>query len=162
MRPTSHGISRDWYDILNHSIGLDRMDGMFSITCDRPFFVHTNIIYQRIRKNKNSSHLSSSLFGPFLQSKGPKMMPKSHKYCPGGAKDRQSDPNAVQKGTRRYPKGPQRDPIDTQMFPNRHPNVTNMLPERAKGEPKEFPGLNVTKPHKTPRLCSTISRISRL
>ena len=55
-----------------------------------------------------------------------------------GAKDHQSDPKVVQKGTQRDPKGTQRDPIDTQMVPNWHPNVTKMLPKRAFGEPKEL------------------------
>ncbi len=56
-------------------------------------------------------------------------MPKSPKECPRGAKDRQSDPKVVQKGTQRDPKGPQR-------APNRHPNVTKMLPKRPLGNPR--------------------------
>ena len=38
------------------------------------------------------------------------------------------------------------------MVPNRHPNVTKMLPERAKGEPKDFYGSDVNKPTRKPHV----------
>ena len=68
--------------------------------------------------------------------RGPQNYAKVTKIGPKGG---QGPPKWPQRG----PKGTQRDPIDTQRVPkgsqrgsNRHPKVTNMLPKRPLGNPR--------------------------